>query len=162
MISFQKQSYRYYVCKGRTLRWQFKEEKSHKFIMHAVWSIEFDPSCFKSCADIDSSYMPALLVKQPSTVMFPAWDEAAWVHISGSGNVHLCSLFPRGCWKPGGPKPRCCHPCLPLLSSLWVCCASRDAAPPSHTPWRAGTSAPLQGQPVPAGSSGQSKCILTT
>lgn len=92
--------------------------------------------------------------------MFSAWAEAAWVHISYSRNVHL-ELFPRGCWKPRGPEPHSCHPCFPLPSSLWVCCASRTAAPPSHAPLKTGTSTPLQGHPVPAGSSHWSKCVLT-
>lgn len=61
----------------------------------AVWSIEFDPSCFKPRADFNSSYMPALLVKQPSTAMFLPWDEAAWEHISCSGNVHLELAVPQ-------------------------------------------------------------------
>lgn len=71
-------------------------------------------------------------------------------------------LFPRGCWKPRGPEPQCWHPCLPLPSSLRVCCASRAAAPPSHAPLKAGTSTPLQGHPAFAGSSHCSKCTLPT
>lgn len=70
-------------------------------------------------------------------------------------------LYPGGCWKPRGPKPHCCHPCLPLPSSLGVCCAGRASAPLSCAPLKAGTSTPLQGHPVPAGSSRWLKCVLT-
>lgn len=52
--------------------------------------------------------------------MLPAWDLADWVHISGSGEVHLEGSVPfcrGGCWEPRGPAPHCCHPSLgPCLS----------------------------------------------
>lgn len=73
--------------------------------------MEFDPSCFQPCADFNSSYMRALLVKQPSTAMFPAWDEAAWVHISSSGDVPLEPSVPQRVLETKGSQA----PLLPPL-----------------------------------------------
>lgn len=131
-------------------------------MINAVWSIEFDRSCIKPCAEFNSSYMPALWVKQPSTAMFPAWDEAAWVHISCSGNVHLELSIPQRVLENKGSRAPVLAPLPPFaLITPGVLC-QQSCCSPSHAPLKARTSTPLQGHPAFAGSSHCSKCTLPT
>lgn len=99
-------------------------------MINAVWSIEFDRSCIKPCAEFNSSYMPALWVKQPSTAMFPAWDEAAWVHISCSGNVHLELSIPQRVLENKGSRAPVLAPLPPFaLITPGVLCQQSCCSP---------------------------------
>lgn len=97
--------------------------------------------------------------------MLPAWDRVDWVHISGSGEVHLEGSVPfcrGGCWEPRGPAPHCCHPSLPWTLSFWVSWAGgAAAASPACAPLKTETSTPLQGHLVLAEASCWLKWALT-
>lgn len=107
--------------------------------------MEFDSSCFQPCADFNSSYMRALLVKQPSTAMFPAWDEAAWVHISSSGDVPLEPSVPRRVLETKGSQAPLLPP-LPPFALITPGAVLAELLLPSPVPlWRQELPHPCKG-----------------